>query len=85
MYVNIYTFVCIYIYIYIYLHIDIDIDIYTLQFGIDRTLRLLINPFLATLPNLIQQSPFINFGEYCQPPLFFQTSRLLIHVHSRQQ
>ena len=38
--------------------------------------------FFATLPNLIQHFPFINFGEFCQPPLLFQTTRLLIQVHS---
>ena len=47
--------------------------------------RLLIIPFFTTLPNLIQHSPFINFGEFCQPPLLFQTPRLSIHVHSRQR
>ena len=57
----------------------------TLEFRIDGTPRLLIIPFFATLPNLIQHSPFINFGEFCQPPLLFQTPRLLIHVHSRQR
>ena len=31
---------------------------------------LLIIPFFATLPNLLQHSPFINFGEFCQPPLY---------------
>ena len=51
----------------------------TLEFQIEETPRLLIIPFFATLPNLIQHSPFINFGEFCQPP------RLLIHVHSRQR
>ena len=50
----------------------------TLEFRIDRTPRLLIIPFFATLPNLIQQCSFIDFGEFCQPPL------LLIHVQSRQ-
>ena len=39
----------------------------------------------ATLPNLIQHSPYINFGEFWQSPLLFQSSRLLIHVHSRQR
>ena len=29
--------------------------------------------FFATLSNLIQHSKFINFGEFCQPPLLFQT------------
>ena len=57
----------------------------TLEFRKDRTPRLLIIPFFATLPNFIQHSPFINFGEFCQPPLLFQTPRLLIHVHSRQR
>ena len=41
----------------------------TLEFRIDGTPRLLIIPFFATLPNLIQHSRFINFGEFCQPPL----------------
>ena len=50
-----------------------------------RTTDLLIIPFFATLPNLIQHSPFNNFGEFCQPPLLFQTPRLLIYVHSRQR
>ena len=54
----------------------------TLEIRIDETTRLLIILFFATLPNLIQHSPFINFGEFCQPPLLFQTPRLLIHVHS---
>ena len=57
----------------------------TLEIRIDETTRLLIILFFATLPNLIQHSPFINFGEFCQPPLLFQTPRLLIHVHSRQR
>ena len=57
----------------------------TLEFPIDGTPRLLIIPFFAILPNLIKHSPFINFGEFCQPPLLFQTPRLLIHVHSRQR
>ena len=57
----------------------------TLEFGIDRPTRLLIIQFFATLPNLIQHSPFINFGEFYKPPLLFQTPRLLIHVHSRQR
>ena len=61
-------------------HIDIN---FTLEFRIDGTPRLLVIPFFATLPKLIQHSPFINFGEFCQPPLLFQTPRLLIHVHSR--
>ena len=56
-----------------------------LDFRIDGTSRLLIIPFFATLPNLIQHSLFIYFGEICQPPLLFETSRLLIHVHSRQR
>ena len=58
---------------------------YTLEFQINGTPRLLIISFFATLPNLIQHSPFINFGEFCQPTLLFQTPHLLIHVHSRQQ
>ena len=57
----------------------------TLEIRIDETTRLLIILFFATLPNLIQHSLFINFGEFCQPPLLFQTPRLLIHVHSRQR
>ena len=44
----------------------------TLEFRIDETPRLLIIPFFATLPDLIQHSTFINFGELCQPPLLFQ-------------
>ena len=56
----------------------------TLEFQIDGTPRLLIIRFFVTPANLIQHSPFINFGEFCQPPLLFQTPRLLIHVHSRQ-
>ena len=58
---------------------------YTLEFWINGTPRLLMISFFATLPNLIQYSPFVNFGEFCQPTLLFQTPRLLIHVHSRQQ
>ena len=54
----------------------------TLAFGIDRTPRLLIIPFFVTLPNLIQHYSFINFGEFLP---FFQTPRLLIHVHSGQR
>ena len=38
---------------------------YTLEFRIGRTPRLLIIPFFAALPNLIQHSPFTNFGEFC--------------------
>ena len=49
------------------------------------TPRLLIVPFFAILPNLLQHSLFISFGEFCQPPLLFQTHRLLIHVPSRQR
>ena len=56
-----------------------------LLFRIDGAPRLLIIPFLATLPNLIHLSPFINFGEFCQPHLLFQTPHLLIHVHCRQR
>ena len=55
------------------------------QVRIDETPHLLIIPFFATLPNLIQHSLFINFEGFCQPPLLFQTSRLLIHVHSQQR
>ena len=57
----------------------------TLEFRKDRTPRLLIIPFFATLPNFIQQSLFINLEEFCQSLLLFQTPRLLIHVHSRQR
>ena len=57
----------------------------TLEFQIDGTPRLLIIPLFVTLPNLTQHSPYINFGEFCQPPLLFQTPRLLIHVHSQQR
>ena len=57
----------------------------TLEFRIDGTPRLLIIPFFATIPNLIQHFSFINFGEFCQPRLLFQTPRLLIQVHSRQR
>ena len=57
----------------------------TLEIRIDETTRLLIILFFATLPNLIQHSPFIDFREFCQPPLLFQIPRLLIHVHSRQR
>ena len=57
----------------------------TLEFRIDGTPRLLIIPFFATLPNLIQQYPFINFGKVCQPVFLVQTPHLLIHVHSRQR
>ena len=57
----------------------------TLEFRIDGTPRLLIIPFFATLRNLIQHSPFINFGEFCQPPLLLQTPRFLIHVNSQQR
>ena len=56
----------------------------TLEFRIDGTPRWLIIWFFATLPNLIQHSPFISFGGFCQPPLLFQTPCFLIHVHSRQ-
>ena len=56
-----------------------------LEFRIDGTPRLLIILFFATLPNLIQHSPLINFGEFCQPALLFQTPRLLSHVHSQQR
>ena len=34
---------------------------HTLELWIDETSRLLIIPFFATLPNLIQYSAFINF------------------------
>ena len=61
-----------------------SIHLYTLEFRIVGTPHLII-PFFATLPNLIQHSQFINFGEFCQYPLLFQIPRLLIHVHSRQQ
>ena len=44
---------------------------YTLEFRIGGTPCLLIFSFFATLPNLIQHSPFINFGEFCQLPLLF--------------
>ena len=57
----------------------------TLEFRIDGIPRLSVSPFFAILRNLIQHSPFVNFGEFCQPPLLFQTPRLLIHVHSRQR
>ena len=57
----------------------------TLTFRIDGTPRLLIITFFATVPNLIQHYPFINSGEFCQPPFLFQTTRLLIHVHSLQR
>ena len=57
----------------------------TVEFRIDGTPRLLIIPFFPTLPNLIEHSPFVSFGEFCQPPLLFKTLRLLIHVHSRQR
>ena len=40
---------------------------------------------MSTLSNLIQHSPLISFGDFCQPLLLFQTSRLLIHVHTRQR
>ena len=55
----------------------------TFEFRINGTPRLLIIPFFATFLNLIQHSPFINFGEFCQSLLLFQTPRLLIHVHSQ--
>ena len=57
----------------------------THEFRIDRTHRLLIIPFFATLPNLIQHSLFINLGGFCQPPFIFQIPRLLTHVHSPQR
>ena len=44
----------------------------TIEFRIDGTPRLLIIPFFATLPNLIQHSPFINFGEFCRLPFHFR-------------
>ena len=62
-----------------------DNNEYTLEFWIDGTPRLLTILVFGTLPNLIQHSPSINFGEFCQPLLLFQTPRLLIHVHSRQR
>ena len=34
------------------------------------------------LANSIQHSPFINFGEFCQSPVFFQTPHLLILADS---
>ena len=43
----------------------------TLEFRKDRTPRLLIIPFFATLPNFIQQSLFINLEEFCQSLLLF--------------
>ena len=54
----------------------------TLEFRIDGTRCLLIILFFATLSNLIQHSLFTNFGEFCQPPLLFQTHCLIIHMHS---
>ena len=57
----------------------------TVEFRIGGTPPLLIIPFFPTLPNLIEHSPFVSFGEFCQPPLLFQTLRLLIHVHSLQR
>ena len=48
----------------------------TLKSRIDGTPRLLIIPFFATLPNLIQPSPFINSREFWQPPLY---SRLPVY------
>ena len=60
-------------------------NVYTLEFRIDGTPRLLIIPFFATLPNLIQHFSFINSGEFCQPTLLLHTHRLLIHVHSRRR
>ena len=57
----------------------------TLEFRIEGTPRLLFFPFFATPTNLIQHSPVISFGEFCQSPLLFQTPRLLIHVHDRQK
>ena len=50
----------------------------TLEFRIDGTPRLLIIAFFTTLPKLIQHSPFINFGKFCQPLLLFQTPRLFM-------
>ena len=52
------------------------VEITTLEFGIDGPTRLLIIPFFATLPNLIQHSPFINFGKFYQPPFY---SRLPVY------
>ena len=63
---------------------SLNSELVTLEFRIDGTPRLLIILFFATIPNLIQHASFINFGEFCQTPLLFQTPRLLIHVHSRQ-
>ena len=57
---------------------------HTLEFRPYGTPHLLIFFFFCHLPKLIQHSPFINFGQFCQPFLLFQTPRLLIHVHSRQ-
>ena len=51
----------------------------TLEFQIDGAPRFLVIQFFASLPNLIQHSHFIEYGEFCQPP------RLLIHVHSRRR
>ena len=58
----------------------------TLEVRIDETPLLLIILFFffAKLPNLIQHSLFINFGEFCHSPLLLQTPVLLIHVHSEQ-
>ena len=58
---------------------------FTLEFRIDGILRLLIISFFATLPNLIKHFPFINFGEFCQPPrlfrppLLFETGEYVLH------
>ena len=50
----------------------------TLEFRIDGTPRLLIIPFFATLPNLIQHSLFINFGEFASPAFY---SRLPVYLY----
>ena len=55
---------------------------FTVEVRIDGTTCLLPAVFYH-LPNLIQHSPFINFGEFCQSSLLFQTPHLLILVDSR--
>ena len=41
--------------------------------------------FICQPPQPYSALPFINFGEFCQFPILFQTPRLLIHVHSQQR
>ena len=53
----------------------------TLEFRINGTTCLLIIPFFATSPILFSILHLL----ILEPPLSFQTPRLLIHAHSRQR